>query len=257
MVGPTMRRLLSLLGVLGALALLPSVALGQEPASVRLTLLSQTPWNSSFDPAHDRELLLSFRAENLGAAPLGELSIGVTLYGRVISRTAYESSLTADPPLVIQAQTLPREDALEPGQARDFTVVLTLDSPSIDPDDSGVYPLKVDLRSGLTSLAAIRTAVVFLVREPEIPLDLSWTLVLQHPIAFGPDGVFTSPALETALLPGGRLAAQIHALLELAADPSQPAVDVAIVADAAHAARPDERRVLGGVGHRRPRGRSG
>jgi hypothetical protein len=228
MVRPTMRRLLCLLGVLGTLALLPSVARGQEPAAVRLTLLSQTSWNSSFDPTHGRELLLAFRAENLGATPLAELSIGVTLYGRVISRTAYESSLTTDPPLVIQAETLPREDALGPGQARDFTVAFPLDSPSIDPDDSGVYPLKVDLRSGLTSLAAIRTPVVFLVREPEIPLDLSWTLVLQHPIAFGPDGVFTSPALETALLPGGRLAAQIHALLGLAEDPAAPAVDVAI-----------------------------
>jgi hypothetical protein len=228
MTRPTMRRLLCLLGTLGALALLSPPAGAQEAPDVRLTLLSQAPWSSSYDPAHDRELLLSFRAENLGSAPLGELSIGVTLYGRILSRTQYESSLTTDPSLVIDAETFPREDPLEPGRPRDFTLAFPLDSPSIDPDDSGVYPLKVDLRSGLTSLAAIRSAVVFLVRPPEVPVDLSWTLVLHEPLELEPDGVFTSTDLETALAPGGRLAAQIDALLELAEDPTAPPVDVAV-----------------------------
>ena len=35
--------------------------------------------------------------------------------------------------------------------------------------------------------------------QPEVPLDLSWTFVLHHPITFAPDGVFTDPSLEVAL----------------------------------------------------------
>jgi hypothetical protein len=232
MAAPIMRRLaLPLLAFFALLPLPAGTASAQEaspaptatPPTVRLTLLSQTPWASP----SQREVLLRFRAENLGEAPIGELSIGVTLYGRVITRTAYEASLVSDPPFALSAETLPREGVLEPGFPRDFEVAFPLGS-GLDPDDSGVYPLKIDVRSGFTSLAALRTAVVFLVREPEQPLAISWTFVLDYPIAFGPDGVFTSDALEVALAPGGRIAAQINALLQLAENSTQPAVDVAV-----------------------------
>ena len=171
---------------------------------------------------------MRFRAENLGVAPIAELSIGATLYGRVISRSAYETALVADPSFAIDAETLAREGVLEPGVPRDFEITFLLDSAGLDSDDSGVYPFKIDLRSGLTSLAALRTPVVFLVRPPEQPLTVSWTFVLDYPIAFGSDDVFSSDALEVALEPGGRLAAQINALLRLATDSTLPAVDVAV-----------------------------
>jgi len=230
MTAPTMRRLaltfLALLGVL--LAPVPTVS-AQEPPVVRLTLLEQTPWNSSFDETNARELFVRFRAENLGSVSIDDLAIGVTLYGRVLSRSAFEESLLADPLLPLKGETRPREGTIEPGQTRDFELTFLLDElAGLDPDQSGVYPLKIDLRSGFTSLGAIRTPVVFLVRQPEIPLRLSWTFVLHHPIEFGPGGEFTSTELETALAPGGRLGARIRALQELAAAPTQPAVDVAV-----------------------------
>jgi hypothetical protein len=211
----------------------------QESPSVRLTLLSQTSWNCPTATADlppeqagwsclpGRELDLRFRAQNLGTEPIGELAIGVTLYSRVLSRSAYEASLVSDPSIVIDAGTLPREDAIEPGETRDFEVSLSLEQ-GIDPDQSGVYPVKVDLRSGITSVAELRTPAIFLVREPEIPLGLSWTLVLAHPIVFAPDGTFTDPSLEIALGPGGRLNGEIRALLELASDPTAAPVDVAV-----------------------------
>jgi hypothetical protein len=230
MTAPTMRRLaltfLALLGVL--LAPAPTVS-AQEPAVVRLTLLEQTPWNSAFDETNARELFIRFRAENLGSVSIDDLAIGVTLYGRVLSRTALEESLLADPLLALKAETRPREGTIEPGQTRDFELTFLLDGPAgLDADDSGVYPLKIDLRSGFTSLGAIRTPVVFLVRQPVEPLRLSWTFVLHHPIQFGPGGEFVSNELESALAPGGRLGARIRALQELVAAPTQPAVDVAI-----------------------------
>jgi Family of unknown function (DUF6049) len=225
-----------LLVVLGRSA--PS-AIAQETPSVALTLLSQTSWNcptatedlapgrSTWSCPAGRDLVVRFRAQNLGTTPLGELAIGATLYSRVLSRSEYEDSLGSDPPLAIEAQTLPREGTIPPGSTRDFEVSVSLDQ-GIDPDQSGLYPLKVDLRSGFTSVAALRTPAIFLVRQPEIPLGLSWTFVLSHPITFAPDGTFTDPSLETALGAGGRLNGEIHALAELAVDPVAPPVDVAI-----------------------------
>ena len=51
------------------------------------------------------------------------------------------------PSIVIDASTLPREDAIEPGKTRDFEISLSLEQ-GIDPEQSGVYPVKLDLRSG-------------------------------------------------------------------------------------------------------------
>ena len=238
-----MRRLLVLVSASSLLALAaPATAQSPSPSpevpGVRLELLEQTPWLGP--PSTDRagtpdaapeipEVRLRFRATNLAGTPLGDLTIGVTLFGRLLSRTAYEQSLVADPipAVVIEAETLAREGSIEPGGSRTFEISLPFDAPGIDATSSGIYPLKVDLRSDGVPLAAIRTPVINLVREPEQPLALSWTVVLFEPIAFRPDGVFTSTALEEALAPGGRLAGQIRALEELAA--TQAAViDLAI-----------------------------
>jgi hypothetical protein len=227
MTPPAMRKFVLLLSfmLLGAAVDMPVVA-AQETTEIRLTLLSQTPWNSSYEE-DGRELAIRFRAENTGTEPLDELSIGVSLFGRLISRTALEESLVADPGFPLAAATYPREGAILPNEPRDFEVAFPLES-GIDPDQSGVYPVKIDLRSGITSLAAIRTPVVFLVRPPETPLRLSWTFVLDHPIEFGPDGVFTSTSLEETLARGGILSSQIRSLRAIATRPPQPAVDVAV-----------------------------
>src|SRR5207249_460718 len=76
--------------------------------------------------------------------------------------------------------------------------------------------------------AELRTPVVFLVRTPEMPLRLAWTVVLHQPIQFGPDGVFRSDALERAIAPGGRLSGAIEALRRLVEEPRAPAVDIVI-----------------------------
>jgi hypothetical protein len=211
----------------------------QETPSATLTLVSQTSWNcpnavdlqqpasSGLTCPTGRTLVIRFRAQNTGTGAMDDLAIGMTLYSRILSRSAYEASLTTDPPVALKAATLDRQGAIPPGGTRDFEVSMALDT-GLDPDHSGVYPVKVDLRSGVTSVAAIRTPAIFLVREPEIPLTLSWTFVVSHPITFAPDGTFTDPSLEASLAPGGRLSGQIRALVDLAADPRAPAVDLAV-----------------------------
>ncbi len=205
----------------------PTASPSPSPGSpqVRLRLAEQTLWNGP-----DRPLLdLRFRATNEGPTPVEDLTVGVTLFGRVLSRTAYERSLVADPSpvVVIDAETYARDGALEPGDPRVFEVTFMLDAGGIDPTQSGIYPLKIDLRSDGVPVADIRTPVVYLVREPEQPLALSWTLVLHHPITFGPDGVFTSASLEEELAPGGRIGGLTQGLLELTRATADP-VDLAV-----------------------------
>jgi hypothetical protein len=153
----------------------------------------------------------------------------VTLYGRITSRTAFEASLTSDPSVVLDAETLPREVPLPAGGTREFDIEFALDSAGISTTQSGVYPMKIELRSGFAPLGALRTPMIFLVRPPELPLSLSWTFVIDQPIRFGPDGVFISPDLEVALAPDGELTSQLRALSLVAADDGAArAVDVAI-----------------------------
>lgn len=210
-----MRRLVLLLA---ACLLAPTAwpALAQSPSpepeapAVRLRLVEQPIWNGPERPL----LQVRFHAVNEGSAPITDLTIGLTLFGRVRSRSAYERSLVEDPVpvVVVDAETYAREGALEPGAGRTFEISFPLDAPGIDPTTSGIYPLKIDLRSDGVPVAAIRTPVVYLVRPPEQPLALALEVALHHPISFRPDGVFTSTSLEEALGPEGSLARLLQAL---------------------------------------------
>ncbi len=213
-----MRRLVLLFAAC-SLALTAWPALAQSPSpepeapAVRLRLAEQTTWNGPQRPV----LQVRFHAVNEGAEPVTDLTIGLTLFGRVRSRTAYERSLLEDPVpvVVVDAETYAREGALEPGTTRTFELSFPLDAPGIDPTTSGIYPLKIDLRSDGVPVAAIRTPVVYLVRPPEQPLALAWTIALHHPISFRPDGVFTSASLEEAIGPEGPLGRLLEALAAL------------------------------------------
>lgn len=212
-----MRRLVLLLAACSLALAEPALAQSPSPEPgtpiVRLRLAEQTPWNGPDRPV----LQVRFHAVNEGTAPVTDLTIGLTLFARVRSRTAYERSLVEDPVpvVVVDAETYAREGALGPGAARTFQVSFPLDAPGIDATTSGIYPLKIDLRSDGVPVAAIRTPVVYLVQPPEQPLALTWTIALHHPISFRPDGVFTSTSLEDAIASEGSLARLVDALAEL------------------------------------------
>jgi Family of unknown function (DUF6049)/Glycosyl hydrolase family 57 len=223
---PTMRRLVALFVVLVPWLLLPtSPARGQEP-SVSLTLVSQTPWNS----IDQRRLDIVVRATNEGNRSIGNLSLGWTLWGPVIGRIDYERSLLADPENVvpIAGDTVPERGTLGPGRSTQFRMSVPLSSPGISQTNSFVYPLKIDLRTGFTSLAAIRTPVIFLVRRPLTPLHLTWTFVLHQPVWFDPSGVFTSTAMEQEVGPRGALAEEVSALATLTRERPGAPIDVVV-----------------------------
>jgi hypothetical protein len=191
-------------------------ATAQGATSVALTLVSQTPWNTLADPG----LEMAIRADNTGATAAGDLALGVTIGAAVRSRTVYETSLTNGPELPIFATAFPQKGSLDPGGSRRFRATVDLSTiGGIGPGDSLVYPMRVDLRSGGTQLAAIDTALIFLVRAPEAPLLISTTMELTAPIAFGPDGRLTDPSFETAIAPDGSLGTEVTALDRMAGEP--------------------------------------
>lgn len=222
-----MQRLTASVSALFALVLVTApAATAQEQDAAQLTLVSQTPWNSIDQP----KLEVTVRAVNTGDAALDQLSLGITLWAPVHSRTTYELSLVSDPvpASVVDGETRLLDGTLEPGSTRTLAFTLDLLVPGVSTTQSLIYPLKVELRSRGLPVGALRTAVIFLVRMPETPLALAWTFVLHEPILFAPDGRFRSSALERSLAPGGTLAGEIRALDALVRDFAGKPVDVAV-----------------------------
>jgi hypothetical protein len=194
-------------------------AFAQVSGSVRLTLVSQTPWNTLKDPL----LEIAVRADSESSGPLDDLTLGVTIGTAVRSRTAYETSLVQGPSLPIFAATIPERDSLEPGGTRRFRTSVDLSTVGgISITDSLVYPMRVDLRSGGTPAAAVDTALVFVVRTPEAPLLVSTTIELTAPTALTPDGLLADEGFEASIAPAGTLGAEVAALARMARGPLSP-----------------------------------
>ena len=197
----------------------------QGSVPVTLTLVSQTPWSTLKDPMLD----LAIRADNAGADAIGDLTLGITIGSAVRSRTAYETSLTAGPELPIFAATLPEKDAVEAGGTRRFRTSVDLSTiGGISRTDSLVYPMRIDLRTAGVQVAVIDTAVIFVVRTPEVPLLVSTTIELTAPPALDPDGRLVDTAFEASIAPGGSLSAQVTALDRLASGTRVSPIDLVI-----------------------------
>ena len=190
-------------------------AIAQESPSVLLTLLSQTSWNcptatedlapgqSTWSCPAGRELVVRFRAQNLGATPLDELAIGVTLYSRVLIQERVRGLARVRPADRDRRWTRPREGRDRTRRDEGLRGLADARPTASTPTSRACTRSRSTSAAASSSVAALRTPVIFLVREPEIPLGLSWTFVLSHPITFAPDGTFDDPSLELALGPGG------------------------------------------------------
>ena len=213
------RGLLALAIVLVTTPVAARSALTQVSGSASLTLVSQTPWNTLKDP----ELEIAVRADNAGSDPFGDLTLGVTIGAAVRSRTAYETSLTEGPALPIFATTIPERGSLEPGTERRFhTSIDLVTEGGVSSSDSLVYPLRVDLRSDGVPVAAVDSAIIFVVRTPEVPLLVSTTVELTAPPALTPDGLLIEQAFESSIAASGSLGAEVAALARMARGPISP-----------------------------------
>ena len=88
--------------------------------------------------------------------------------------------------------------------------------------------MRIDLRSAGVQVAVLDTAVIFVVRTPEVPLLVSTTIELTAPPALDPDGRLVDTAFEASIAPGGSLSAQVAALDRLASGTQVSPIDLVI-----------------------------
>ena len=192
-------------------------ALAQVAPPVQLILVSQSAWNGV-----GRPLQISFQATNASASALDDLSVELIVGAPATSRSLYELSLTQDPAPLI-ASPFPQRGTLAPGETRAFRIDQSVNDLSAR-GDSGLFPLKVELRSRDVAVGTLRMPMIFLIERPKVPLDLAWTWVLSEPVQHRPDGTFLPGTLESDIAPGGRLTEMAAALDGLGSRP----VDVVV-----------------------------
>ncbi|MFL5799278.1 MAG: DUF6049 family protein [Actinomycetota bacterium] len=225
--------------LLGSLVVVVLLVLGAPPApaatapDVSLHLLRLAPW---ITPTATN-LRLQVAATNTGTRPAGNLSFGITVFTPSRSRNQYDESLHTDPPdsgvRFANFDLVPGK--LEPGERRVLglskSILDALGSALAQGDEHAIYPMKIELRSGDTTLATIRTPIVFLnfpkgQRFAVERLRMAWIFSLHRPIEYGPLGTFLGTGLQSDVAPGGSLAREAAALDDLANAPHPLPVDV-------------------------------
>ena len=199
------------------------------------------------------DLVVRFRAENEGLVPIEDLSIGVALRARDLAERL-RASLTADPPVVIDADSFVREDALMPGVPRDFEIEFPPRRrhrpgrlgrvPGQDRAGERLHLARGDPQRGRVPRPRAGAAAVAVVDVRAPAADRG------RPRRDVPP---PRPSRRRSA-PEGRLDAQIRALLGLAADPTMPAVDVAVAPTLLTHLGRSEPRVRRRDGDRDPRG---
>jgi hypothetical protein len=206
--------------LLPLLLILPTVVGGSRPAaaqadaSVSLQLLSQTPWVAPTDERFSMRVL----AHNGSGAAIGDLDVRLVVGPAFLSRSEFELSLPTGPTTVVHSVRIPVDGQIEPRGVRQ--VQIRVDPSTIaglNPVDSGVYPLRVEVRSGGDTVGSLTSALVWIVRDPESPLSFSWWTELDAPLPLDVSGRLHDPGFEAAIDDGGTLDAQVDALAELAA----------------------------------------
>jgi hypothetical protein len=225
------RLALSLLAILW----MASPAPAQEPdePSAVIRLVSQTPWTTTEEPL----LRLTVAVRNDGDTAIAAPEIGWAIGPRVTSRLAYETALKEGPAFAASADTVPLPDALGPGGSADVPIRIDVSEipGSVDPEESGVYPLQLALRSEDVDheIAVLTTAAIHVATEPQRPVKFSWWTEIASPVAFAPDGTMIDAGFEATLEAGGGIVAQVEAIAHLLEEPRSRAAFDLIVSPAA------------------------
>ncbi len=204
---------LSLLSLLWAIVWVASPARAQveEDPAATIRLVSQTAWTTP-----DRPLIrIAIRISNVGDQTIPDAVVGWRLGPKVSSRVQYETALADGPAFAAAADTPFRAGDLAAGASMDVPIrINTADTGAIE-DDSGVYPLQIELRSGDLLMASMTTAVIHIFQDPLEPVRFSWWTEIATPIAFGPDGRLIDVGFESTLASGDGIVAQVEALRDL------------------------------------------
>jgi len=213
---------LSLLAILW----IASPARAQEAPKAVIRLIGQTAWTTPEKPL----LRITLRITNEGGSTITEPVVGWTLGPKVTSRVQYETALGEGPAFPASAETVPVLADLAPGSSKDVKIRIdTSETGGIAQDDSGVYPLQLEVRSQDQRIAAITTAAIHIFQTPRKPVLFSWWTEVATPVAFGPHGTLIDPGFEETLRSRSGVVAQVDAIADLLrTDRSGTPVDVVI-----------------------------
>ncbi|MEA2551821.1 MAG: hypothetical protein QOE25_1590, partial [Actinomycetota bacterium] len=162
----------------------------------------------------DPMLRITVTATNTGSTTIAALLVRVSIGASILTRTQYEASLTEGPGLPVLTRSFPVKGPLTAGASRDLSVQVPAGGPGGIPNvtlDSQVYPLRVgviDAANG-AELGGLNSVAIEIVRQPEKPLRLGWTVEVGGGVSgFDARGQVT-PAIESTIAPGGRLTAEL------------------------------------------------
>jgi hypothetical protein len=194
---------------------LPVHAQDEVEPQATIRLVSQTPWTTPKDPV----LRIRVQIRNEGDTAIEAPELGWTLGGKIGAREEYEQALVDGPTSFEAGDTLHLENPLRPGVPHEEPLeVDTSLYGAIDPLESGVYPLQLELGSEGVQLAAVTTAAIHITQPPQKRVRFSWWTEIEGPIAFAPDGRLIDTRFEDSLEAEGGIAAQVDALSEIVAD---------------------------------------
>ncbi|MEX1045886.1 MAG: DUF6049 family protein [Actinomycetota bacterium] len=205
-------------------ASLPVAAMAQD-IEASATLSSQTPWNTP----KNTDLDLRIEVTNDGNDPLEDTALRLTIYSELGSRSDLHQSLDEDVGVPIAPVSVqPQRESVPAGGSREYRAELDTGFLERRAPEARIYPLKVELLAGGETVDELRTPVIFVPKEPKVPLEFAWTFVITHPISFGPDQVFVGRELERQIAAGGPLDSAVRSLRRITAGSSGTPVDVVL-----------------------------
>ena len=193
----------------------PAQAQDELDPAATIRLVSQTPWTTPKDPV----IRLRVRVANQSDTTIEIPELRWGLGDMIGARDEYEQALVEGVPVPAAADTQFIEVPLEPEMVHDILVPIdTRLVGAIQLDESGVYPLQLELRSEGISLAAVTTAAIHFIQRPEKQVRFSWWTEIDTPVAFAPDGRLLDPRFEETLATGDGIVAQVTAIAEIVAN---------------------------------------
>lgn len=193
-------------------AALPVGAQDTSSPEIDLQFVRMSAWT-----APDRPLRISAVLSNRGGVPLDGLTVGVSIYGRVLSRSELRAALDGRPRGNLVAVTTEDLGApLPPGvsQRLDIDRDLGALAAAFRPPNArgGVYPMVMTVQDERATLGRWYAAVPFFSNPPTQRLSVAWIWTVHRPPPYDGEGRVDSPRLEADLARIG-LARAVEALV--------------------------------------------
>lgn len=211
--------------VAALIGLMPPVfAAAQSPTaepSIDAAVISFTPFN---DPATPFRFEIS--VANTGPVPIDDARIRLTIYQRVLTRSALRASLQGRPQTGVAGVTSePLGEPLVAGVP--VTISVERDLAQVDGtfrarrgSRDGVHPVRIQIEGAGKDLWTGWSALVFLPAPPAERLNVTWILPVHHEALFDPDGSYPAGGVDRTMGPAGTLSAAIDAAASAAGLPA-------------------------------------